>query len=193
MGRVAQVLASERVHDDTGHGADIKADPGGGDLVIVPLFATAGADALPLPGDSVALDDSSGSGGEHATGFADTRNSGKALPGEARFYSRSSNGDVKVEFWLRADGSLQVGNGAGAIVMEPGGDVVINGVRISKSGAVSAPANISTGGSMLADGEVTAVAKGTPIALSKHYHLSAAPTSPTSTPLPGPPPPPPVP
>jgi hypothetical protein len=190
MSRIAQVLSSERVQDDGGHGVDVKADPGGGDAVLAPLFVDPGTDALPLPGDFVALDDSSGTGGEQATGFADVRNAGKAKPGETRLYSRASDGAVKVEIYLQGDGALTIGNGAGAIVLEKNGDVTINGLRIAKDGKVTGTKDIVTSGNVTADGEVTAMAK-TPkaIPLSKHAHLTAG-VGPPSPPLPGPPPPP---
>jgi hypothetical protein len=170
MSRVAAVLSSERVVDDDGHGVDVKCDPGGNPIT-APHYADAGDDSQPLPGDYVALGDSSGSGCEHVSGFADVRNEGKAQPGEKRIYARDASGAVVVELWLKGDGSLVIDNGSGQVELAKGGDVTINGVIIDASGNVKAP------------GEVTANATGVPVNLTSHIHGSG--TGPTATPTPG--------
>lgn len=169
MSRVAVLLSFERVNDG-GHGADVKVDPNGGSPVTAPHFACPGDDSFPLAGDYVALEDSSGSGAEQATGYADVRNAGKARAGEKRIYARDASGATVVEVWLKNDGSIVISNASGSFTLAPSGVVAINGVTIDAQG------NIST------TGEVTA--KG--IALSTHVHTSAAPSSPTSGPLPAP-------
>jgi len=170
MSRVAAVLSSERVTDDDGHGVDVKCDPGGNPIT-APHFADAGDDSQPLPGDFVALGDSSGSGGEHVSGFADVRNEGKAKPGEKRIYARDASGAVKIELWLRGDGSLVIDNGSGQVELAKSGDVTINGVVIDASGNVKAP------------GEVTAMASAVPVKLSTHFHGTGV--GPSSPPQPG--------
>jgi hypothetical protein len=108
VSRVAEVLDSTRVNDEGAHGLDVKCDPGGGDNVTAFHFADAGDDGRPLPGDFVALEDSSGSGAEQATGYADTKNAGKALPGEKRIYSRDAEGAIVAEVWLQGDGKIEM-------------------------------------------------------------------------------------
>lgn len=170
MSRVAEVLASERVVEEGAHGVDVKCDPGG-DTLTAPHFADPGDDSQPLPGDFVALETSSGSGLEQATGYADVKNEGKAQPGEKRIYARDASGAVMVELWLRGDGSLVIDNGSGKVELAAGGDVTINGVVIDASGNVKAP------------GEVTAMATGPGVKLSKHKHPTGV--GPSSEPIPG--------
>jgi hypothetical protein len=164
MGRIAEVQITRRVADADGHGLDVQCDPGGGANVTAPVFGPAGTDAVPLPGDFVALEDSVGAGAEHATGFADVGLAGRAQPGEVRLYARRTDGSLAIELWLKADGTLVIGSG---------GDVTINGVTITASGAIRAP------------GEVTAMASSpaSSVSLSTHYHGSN--TGPTTKPLPG--------
>lgn len=174
MSRIAQVKAFERVSDENGEGADVTVDAGDGDPATVPHFADPGDDSQPLPGDDAALEDSGGSGGEQAVGYADTRNAGLAAPGEKRIYSRSAAGAVMAWVWLHADGSVIVENAAGGVIeMAAGGDVTINGVVIAMDGSVTAP------------GEVTAMltGPGTGVNLSTHPHPTAV--GPTGTPTPG--------
>lgn len=172
MSRFAVVLRVERVTDE-GHGLDVVCDPGGGNNVTAPHCATPGDDSAPLDGDFVQLVESGGTGAESAVGYADVDNAGKASPGEKRIYARDSSGAVVVDLWLKNDGSLVIDNGSGHVVLEVGGDVVINGVVISAAGAISAP------------GEVTAKANSTPISLTAHTHPTAA-TGAASAPIPFP-------
>lgn len=105
MGRVAQVLSSERVEEqDATPVVEVKVDAGGGDVRTVQHYAPAGDDALPLPGDFAALERSTGSGTEHATGYHDPKNEGKALPGEKRLYVRDEEGELVAELWLSRTG-----------------------------------------------------------------------------------------
>lgn len=164
MGRIAEVQTTRRIADADGHGLDVQADPGGGANVTAPVFGPPGTDAVPLPGDYVALEDSTGTGAEQATGFADVRLAGRAQPGEVRLYARRTDGSLAIELWLKTDGTLVIGSG---------GDVTINGVTITPQGAIRAP------------GEVTAMASspGASVSLSTHIHGSN--TGPTSKPMPG--------
>lgn len=166
MGRIAEVLSSRRSHDEDGHGLDVQCDPTGGAIITAPVFGPAGVDAVPLPGDFAALEDSAGAGAEHTTGFADVKNAGTARAGEIRIYARRADGAMAIELWLKADGSLEIiGDG----------DVTINGVVITASGEIRAP------------GEVTAMAStpATSVSLSTHVHTSGSSGSPTTSPTPG--------
>lgn len=166
MSRVAVVLSFDRVASDSeGHGVDVKADPGGAAPVTVPHFADPGDDSCPLPGDFVALESSSGAGAEHATGYADVQNAGKALAGEKRIYARDGAGGVVVELWLKGDGSIVLSNQAGSFELAPNGDVTISG-------------------SLHAKGEVTAKA-GTPQQVTVTQHLHGTGVGPTTAPTPG--------
>lgn len=171
MSRIAQVLSFDRVSDASGEGADVKVDAGDVDPVTVPHFGAPGQDAAPLPGDYVALTDSSGSGAEQAVGYADVQNGGVALPGEHRIYARSEDGTTVCQVYARRDGSVLIGNDAGEFVMSPNGDVTINGVVITASGSIRAP------------GEVTAMAGASAVNLSTHIHPTGI--GPTSPPTPG--------
>lgn len=160
MSRVAIVLSVERVVDDGGAGVDLKVGPMF--PATVPHFSDPGEDSPPLPGDSVALDESSGSSGaEHATGYADTKNAGIAQPGEKRLYARDENGNVVSTFYLKRDGSIELT--AERFVFK--GDVRIEG-KLDTTGEVTAKA-----------GTVAAVK------LTTHEHLS--PVGPTQGPTPG--------
>lgn len=167
MGRTAVVLSSAHVVDGGGHGVDVTYDPDGGRNATAPSFTSPGVDALALPGDSVALEDSSGTGCEQATGYADTANAGKAAPGEVRLYARDSSGAVVLELWLKGDRSMHVTNGLGSFEMASNGAVTINGVTIDALGNISTP------------GDVTALSDSVPVTLATHVHLSASPGSAT--------------
>ena len=164
MGRIGEVLSSRRVHDEDGHGLDVQCDPTGGAIVTAPVFGPSGTDAVPLPGDFAALEDSAGAGAEQATGFANVKIEGKAGPGEHRIYARRADGSLAIELWLKSDGTLVIGSG---------GDVTINGVTITAQGEIRAP------------GEVTAMASSpaTQVGLSTHVHGSN--TGPTTPPTAG--------
>ncbi len=127
MGRIAEVLSSRRTSDEGGHGLDVVCDPGGGANITAPHFACPGDDSAPLPGDYAALEDSSGTGAEQCTGYADVRNAGVALPGEKRIYARDTGGDVVAVIYLKRNG-----------------DVVINGAVISPAGEVTAKTGTPT-------------------------------------------------
>lgn len=105
MGRVAEVLATER---DADGALVVKVDPGGGAVTEIAHFAPPGVDAVPLPGDFAALEDSSGAGAEQTYGYHDPENAGTAEPGEHRAYSRSVDGVVVAELWLKRDGSVEL-------------------------------------------------------------------------------------
>jgi hypothetical protein len=127
MGRTAQVLSATHVVDAGGHGVDVVADPGGVRNVTAPQYIAPGVDALALAGDSVALEDSSGTGCEQATGYADTRNAGKTAPGEIRLYARDSNGVVVGDLWLKGDGSIVATNDGGSVAFSPEGVLSVSG------------------------------------------------------------------
>lgn len=179
MSRLAIVLSVERVQDDGGHGVDVKCDPSGGNLITAPHFTSPGEDSLPLAGDSVGLSASSDSA-EHAAGYADTRNTGVAQPGEKRIYARDADGVVVASVYLRGDGKVEIEAPAGLTIR---GDVRIEG-KLDTTGAIAAAGAVTADGAVSSKQEVTAKA-GTPgaVKLSTHSHLSG--TGPTQPPTPG--------
>jgi hypothetical protein len=178
MAQIATVLSSARSTDETGaHLTDVKVDPGGNTSVTAEHYAAAGDDSLPLPGDSVALDDSSGTGVKRASAYADTKNAGKAGPGEKRSYARAADGTPVVEMWLKADGTFVISGllpAGGKIELDPlTGTLDLNGLKIDTSGNLTTP------------GEITAkdATPATSVTLSRHLHGTAV--GPTSAPTPG--------
>ena len=127
MSRVGIVQRTQRVVDEDGHGVDVVCDPTGGQNVTVPHYAAPGDDALPLPGDSAAIEDSAGAGAEQAVGYADTRNEGKAAPGEKRLYARDTTGQVVGEVWLKGDGAIVAENAGGTVTLSPDGVLTVGG------------------------------------------------------------------
>lgn len=179
MSRVALVLSSARVTKD-GHGVDVKVD-GDANPTVVEHYSDPGDDSIPLPGDWAALEDSSGTGGEQCAGYADTRNIGKARAGEKRIYARKPDGSVACDVWLKGDETIAISFGAGgSLECKANGDVVINGVVISKTGNVSAP------GDVIALATTPVVGLVGPVHLSSHMHATAAtgaPSPPTPAPV----------
>lgn len=127
MGRIAQVLRSTRTSDDTGHGLDVVADPGGSANATAPHYSSPGVDSAPLPGDYAALEDSTGVGEEFCAGYADTANAGLAAPGEVRLYSRASTGAVQGDVWIKGDGTIVATNAGGSLTLSPGGVLMVGG------------------------------------------------------------------
>lgn len=119
MSGVALVLSTERVSGEDGHGVDVKVDVGG-DPFTADHYAGAGDDSPPLPGDTAALAESAGSGQEHVTGYADTRNVGRAAAGEKRIYARNPSGAVVADVWLKGDGTVHVITAAAVLIGEEG-------------------------------------------------------------------------
>lgn len=84
-------------------------------------FDSPGVDAAPLPGDNSLLVPVQRSGGAASAGVIDTKNGPEALPGERRTYGRSSDGTITSEIWQRNDGTVEVKNDNGTIVIDPDG------------------------------------------------------------------------
>jgi len=99
--RVAEVIGFER----NGVDETVKVDPGGTSQTC-DHYSPCGIDAPPLPGDFAALDESSGTGSESCTGYADPTNTRKASGGEFRAYARDDDGAVVGEAWFKGDGTI---------------------------------------------------------------------------------------
>lgn len=171
MSRIAIVVSSERADDEGAKVVDVKCDPGGEDIAHASHFAPAGDDALALPGDSVALEESTGAGLEQISGYLDTKNEGIAKPGEKRIYARDADGKVVCEIHLKNVGSVTLKNESGSFELGDDGKVMINGVEFDTDGNIKAP------------GDVTALATSQAVKLSSHLHPTAM--GPTSPPTPG--------
>ena len=127
MGIVSEVLSAE--------GKDIKSDRGSGDNVTAQHFSAPGDDSLPLKGDYSALSQATGTGRQTSVGYRDGKLEGKAAPGEKRIYARSGPGEMSCEVWLKSTGEVIITNTVGTFVMQPTGDVVINGIILKADGS----------------------------------------------------------
>lgn len=139
MGRLGEVLDFERAED----GPETKVDCGGGEIITAAHFDSAGVDAPPLPGDTAALEDSTGTGAQQVSGYQDTQNEGAASPGEVRFYARNSAGAIMAELWLKGDGTIEFSNLAGAGKLNPDGSAEINGAKVTLTGDVITASGVS--------------------------------------------------
>ena len=138
MGLIAKLLSFTRATRNGAKLSDATLDPGGGPNLTSEHFADAGDDSHPLPGDYVATARIPRSGGEIATGYADTLNAPKSGPGEKRIYGRDPATGLAVnEVWLKADSSVIIANALGAIELKADGSVDINGAVISPTGEVT--------------------------------------------------------
>lgn len=108
MGRTAQVLNVGRSTEEGIEIVHVQCDPGGGAIVTAELFTGPGDDSLPLPGDSVALQEGTGAGVEQAVGFVDSANHGTAEPGERRSYARDEDGVPVCEISLQKNGRILI-------------------------------------------------------------------------------------
>lgn len=119
-----------------------KGDIGGGDVLRAENFSSAGDDSVPLPGDYAIFVETPESGNYACVGYIDLKNTKAAAAGEKRIYARSGDGAQIVQLHLKNTGAASLLNGNGYITLEPGGDVMINGVRITKSGQILLPSGV---------------------------------------------------
>jgi len=174
MGRIAEVLSVERTTTPEGAPVvNVVMDPGGGANVTAEHFADSGDDSPPLAGDFAALEPSAGTGTSRVTGYADTKNASKAKDGEKRLYSRKPDGTPAAEIWAKADGTVVIQGllGGGKLELGTDGTFDINGVKITKSGEIKAP------------GEVSAMTATAAVKLSTHLHPTGM--GPSGPPTPG--------
>jgi hypothetical protein len=165
--KLAFVQSIERNQDENGPIVEVIADTGGGTLLTLEHFDGAGEDSPPLPGDLVALDESTGQGAARAVGYADPKNAGTALAGEKRIFARDPDGTVVAEFWLRSSEKLIDVQG-----LSPGWRYRLGKLEIDENGNLTTP------------GEITAKA-GTPamVTLTQHTHPTG--TGPSGPAIPG--------
>src|SRR5690606_22776179 len=101
MGFLADVLSFARETVRGAKAPEVKVDRGGGDTLRAGHFTNPGIDAVPLPGDVAAVEDSSGTGAGQVTGYQDPLSEPEAAEGEVRIYSRSAPGVVVARVWAK--------------------------------------------------------------------------------------------
>jgi hypothetical protein len=128
MGRIAIVESVERAEDEGAHVLEVQCNDAGS-LLTAEHYASSGEDAPPLPGDSVALEDSAGAGRQQVSGYIDTKNPSAAAPGERRTYARDANTKEPVaEIWMKGDGSILITvlkSGGAPITVKSDGPVLV--------------------------------------------------------------------
>jgi hypothetical protein len=139
MGRLGEVLD----YEVTESGPETKVDVGGGEIFTAGHYDSAGVDAPPLPGDTAAIEDSTGTGAQQVSGYQDTQNDATAEPGEFRFYARNPAGVIVAEVHLQGDGTIEFSNAAGSGKMNPDGSCEINGATITITGDVQTALGVS--------------------------------------------------
>jgi hypothetical protein len=175
MGRIATIL--EVVIDTL---SKLKVALGGGDNRTVQYMQPAGSDSFPLPSDKAILIPSGRTGAQAAVGFYDPNNPPVAVAGEHRTYARDADGNIVSEIYQHADGTIEIKNDLGNIVLGNDGTPIsmthpdginINGVVFPGGGSIEAG---------LIEG--TAVVDTTlDIALGSHDHAMAAHLHPVTT------------
>lgn len=152
---VQGVQAFVRALRNDAHQTDVQYDAGEGP-VTGQHFADVGDDSFPHPDDSFVVVPVQQSGRRVPVGWNDNKNPKKSTVCEKRIYGRDANGDQVNELWLRnngdielrndlldiiglADGSANIFNDSGFIVLEPDGTVDLNGVRIDPAGNIVLP------------------------------------------------------
>jgi hypothetical protein len=167
-GGMAPVLDVERTNDEDGTpNVEVKVELDGTPTTL-DHFADPGVDAPPLPDvDVAAVSDGPGTGRLQAAGYADTKNAGKAEPGERRTVARASDGTVTAEIWSKANGDVEITS------LKTGGKIILNGVEIDQEGNIKAPM------------QITAMAATPATAVTVSQHLVPSPFGLLGPPVPG--------
>lgn len=159
MGRVAVVLDSTRVTEQTGENVtDITLDPDGGNNVTAQLYSPPGEDALPLDGDFAVYEEGDSPELDAVVGFHDPKLAPFAEKGEKVIFSRSGPGVVAASVHLKKDGSVALKNSGVTITAKSDGTVSIDA------------SSVTITGDLKVNGEVTAHAATVPVTLTQHVH-----------------------
>lgn len=142
MGRVSVLRSFNRAMRGLVAFTAVVVDRGGGDNRTLEHFSPPGDDSHPLPDDYVTAVEQIGTGRDSAVGYLDPSNAQKAAPGDKRIYSRTPEGELAAEVWLKNDGTIAATNGAGHFTLQPDGVVNINGVTIDPAGLITTPAGL---------------------------------------------------
>jgi hypothetical protein len=90
--------------------------------------------------------------GTHAvSGYLDPKLTSTTQEGDKRIYSRDSGGDSISQVWLKNTGEVVISNNNGTFTLEAGGDIVLNGVRITPSGNITGAATLEVAGKEIKD------------------------------------------
>ncbi len=143
MGRIARLLSFVRVVRNGAKISDVKVDPGGGPNITGEHFAPPGDDSYPLPTDYAVTVVIPRGGGEVIVGYVDPLSDPVAQPGDKRVYGRNSAGAPIVQLWLKNDGTAILSNDNGSLTLQPSGQFLINGARITTGGDVITAAGVS--------------------------------------------------
>lgn len=165
-GTLGTVLSTERKTTDDGTPiTDVRVDAGAGDIENVDLYQPPGVDALPLPGDGALLQPAPGTGGKGAVGFDDPTNAGKALEGEHRIYSRTEDGKLVCEVWLKRGGlHVEIHEQAFPVTIKTLGRIVLDSPDI-RIGNEESSRSVACVGDMVAGSfKALTTAPGSPIA-----------------------------
>lgn len=149
-----------------GEVTEIENDPGGGRVVTSVSYQPAGFDSSPIPGlDGCVTVGVGGTGKRVALGFVNPERSDITAPGEVSLYARDGITGAAISIvHLRNDGTMLifsavggnqvtlnpsglcvVANGAGAIALEPSGEIDLNGAKISVAGEITNAAGVVLG------------------------------------------------
>lgn len=113
MGFIAKVLAFSRRNVGGVSVPEVRVDGGGGNDQTAGHWASPGDDSPPLPIDDSFHVNGGGSGQAGAVGYQDTKNAGRALPGERLLYARDAEGNVVLEIYMQRSGELLIESTAG--------------------------------------------------------------------------------
>lgn len=123
MGRVGNILEINDVVDGDDKLVELKIDIGGGEIITVPLYSTAGIDSKPCIDDYVVCAETVGDSGQSAVGFLDRQNVSKSKDGEIRLAARAFSGQEVSEIHTKDDGSISLNNYVASIDLDPEGTI----------------------------------------------------------------------
>jgi hypothetical protein len=137
VGLITRIISFVRTEKGGDKLSELEVNTGSDALSTVPHFSDIGDDSNPLLTDYAITVPLPETGALAVVGYADPINPPKAEKGDKRIIARDqSTGLVTIEVWLKNDGSAIIENAMGSFALEAGGDVVINGARITKSGRI---------------------------------------------------------
>lgn len=186
MGFLATVVEFLRSVDQGVPTPEVKFDRGGDDTVTGYHFTPPGTDAPPLPSDVGYLGDDLGTGNAQAIGYQDPKNAGVAGPGEHRIYARASDGTIKAQVWLKADGSILIANDLGSAELGPDGTITLTAGQASAELGADGAINLSNAAGGIAVDAAGNVVATTPLGtFGAGTHMHGSPFGPTTGPIPG--------
>lgn len=153
---IARVLAILRVNRNGASILDVKARTASGALWYEHA-QPAGVDAPPLEGvDSALVHPAEGTGRGTISGYFDPGNTGTAIGGEFRVYSRGEVGEVRAQGHLFQDGTIRLWNSKGTIEIDPDGQIQIFNDSVALELKPDGEASVSNGsGSVKLEGDGT--------------------------------------